>query len=65
MRFLAPLLRSVLAVVVGGALLTGYVVGEALAAAPGLRRALASALGLACGAQLAIVAAVLVRAARP
>jgi methyl-accepting chemotaxis protein len=64
MRFLAPLLRNVLAVVVAGALLSGFVLAEVLAPGPELRLALTT-LSIAVVAQLALVAAVLAWAARP
>ncbi|HET8539677.1 MAG TPA: HAMP domain-containing methyl-accepting chemotaxis protein [Anaeromyxobacter sp.] len=65
MRFLAPLLRNVLAVVVAGALLCGFVLAEVFAPARELRRALAAAVALGLAGQLAAVAAVVVRATRP
>ena len=65
MRFLAPLLRNVLAVVTAGALLSAYVLAEVFAPAPELRPALAGALSVAWAAQLALVGAVLTWAARP
>ena len=65
MRFLAPLLRNVLAVVVAGALLSGYLLSDVFEPAPELRRALAIAASVALVGQLALVATLIARAARP
>jgi methyl-accepting chemotaxis protein len=65
LRFLATLLRNVLAAVVAGALLSGYVLVDVFAPAPEARDALAAALSIALAAQLALGALVVVRAARP
>src|SRR5512138_1101324 len=65
MRFLAPLLGNVLAVVALGALLTGYLLDEVLTPDGGLARALAQTIAIAVAAQVALVVALLARAARP
>jgi methyl-accepting chemotaxis protein len=64
MRFLAPLLRNVLAVVVGGTVLSGYVLAEAFGAGLGAPGALLW-LAVAAVAQAAAVAAALGQAALP
>src|SRR5512133_1075951 len=65
MRFLAPLLRRVLAVVVAGALLCGFVFAEVFAPAAPLDGALVATFAAALLAELGLVAAALARASGP
>jgi methyl-accepting chemotaxis protein len=65
MRFLAPFLRNVLAILALGSLVAWYVFATAFPATPAIREALRTAFLAGIAAQLAIAAAVLARASAP